>query len=98
VFHDGGGMGKGGAITLSANGSKVAEGRLDRTVPQKFPICEGLDVGMDVGSPVDFTYTPPFKFTGKIEKVTIKLRPGGGEDTSSEETDKARTAGQKQKP
>jgi len=29
---------------------------------------------MDVGSPVDFTYKPPFKFTGKIDKVTIELK------------------------
>jgi hypothetical protein len=34
---------------------------------------EGLDIGMDVGSPVDSTYSPPFKFIGTIEKVTINL-------------------------
>jgi arylsulfatase A-like enzyme len=72
--YDGGGMGKGGAITMTGNGSKIAEGRLEKTVPNKFSICEGLDIGMDVGSPVDFTYTPPFAFTGKIEKVTIDLK------------------------
>jgi len=72
--YDGGGMGKGGAITMIVNGSKIAEGRLKKTVPNKFSICEGLDIGMDVGSPVDFTYTPPFAFTGKIEKVTIDLK------------------------
>jgi arylsulfatase len=30
---------------------------------------------MDCGSPVDFTYQLPFAFTGKIEKVTIELKP-----------------------
>jgi len=30
---------------------------------------------MDVGSPIDFTYKLPFAFTGKIEKVNIKLGP-----------------------
>jgi hypothetical protein len=69
----GGGMGKGGTVTLSANDNKVAEGRLGKTIPVTFSICEGLDIGMDVGSPVDFTYKPPFPFTGKIEKVTIDL-------------------------
>ncbi len=59
---------------MIVNGSKIAEGRLKKTVPNKFSICEGLDIGMDVGSPVDFTYTPPFAFTGKIEKVTIDLK------------------------
>jgi hypothetical protein len=28
---------------------------------------------MDVGSTVDFTYNPPFPFTGTIEKVTVDL-------------------------
>lgn len=73
--YDGGGMGKGGTVTLSANGAKVAGGRLERTVPIQFSIGEGLDVGMDNGSAVDFTYQLPFKFTGKIEKVTVELRP-----------------------
>lgn len=73
--YDGGGMGKGGTITLTANGVKVAEGRLERTVPIQFSICEGLDIGMDCGSAVDFTYQLPFAFTGKIEKVEVALRP-----------------------
>jgi hypothetical protein len=37
-------------------------------------IGEGFDVGEDVGSPVDFTYKPPFKFTGTIDNVTIELK------------------------
>lgn len=72
--YDGGGMGKGGKITVTANGKKIAEGRLERTIPIKFSIGEGLDVGEDIGSPVDFTYKLPFKFTGKIEKVVVDLK------------------------
>jgi len=30
--------------------------------------------GEDAGSPVDFTYKLPFKFTGKIDKVTFDLK------------------------
>ena len=71
--YDGGGLGKGGTITMTANGNKIAEGRLERTVPVQFSIGEGLDIGMDGGSPVDFTYKLPFKFTGTIEKVEIDL-------------------------
>jgi arylsulfatase A-like enzyme len=71
--YDGGGMGKGGKITMTANGKTIAEGRLGRTIPIQFSLGEGLDVGMDVGSPVDFTYKLPFAFTGKIEKVKIDL-------------------------
>jgi len=73
--YDGGGMGKGGNITMSANGTKIAEGRLGKTVPVQLSFGEGLDIGRDVGSPIDFTYKLPFAFTGKIEKVTIELKP-----------------------
>jgi arylsulfatase len=73
--YDGGGMGKGGTITMSANGQTIATGRLERTIPIQLTICEGLDIGMDIGSPIDFTYDLPFAFTGKIEKVTIDLKP-----------------------
>jgi arylsulfatase len=73
--YDGGGMGKGGKLTLKANGKTLAEARLERSIPIQFSLGEGLDVGMDVGSPVDFTYQLPFAFTGKIAKVTIQLRP-----------------------
>jgi arylsulfatase A-like enzyme len=72
--YDGGGPGKGGEITMSANGKMIAEGRLERTIPIQFSLGEGLDVGMDVGSAVDFTYKLPFAFTGKIEKVTVELK------------------------
>ena len=36
--YDGGGMGKGGSITMTANGKKIAEGRLERTVPVQFSL------------------------------------------------------------
>jgi arylsulfatase len=84
--YDGGGMGKGGKVTMSANGKKIAEGRLARTIPIQFSLGEGLDVGMDVGSPIDFTYKLPFAFTGKVEKVTIKL---GKTDAGPPKADKA---------
>jgi arylsulfatase len=74
--YDGGGMGKGGEITMKANGKKIASGRLKRTMPIQFSLGEGIDVGMDIGSPIDFTYALPFAFTGKIDKVTIELKPG----------------------
>jgi len=70
-----GGMGKGGRITISANGKKIAEGRLEKTIPIQLSLGEGLDIGCDIGSPIDFTYEMPFVFTGKIEKVTVELKP-----------------------
>jgi hypothetical protein len=40
----------------------------------QFSLGEGMDIGEDIGSGVDFTYPLPFKFTGEIEKVTFDLR------------------------
>jgi arylsulfatase len=71
--YDGGGMGKGGEFTVKANGKTIAGGRVERTIPIQFSLGEGLDVGTDVGSPIDFTYTLPFTYTGTIDKVTIVL-------------------------
>jgi arylsulfatase len=67
-------LGKGAVVTLSVNGKNVAQGELPRTIPATMGIGEGFDVGEDVGSPVDFTYKPPFKFTGTIDKVAIDLK------------------------
>jgi len=72
--YDGGGMGKGGAITLLANGKKIGEVRVDKTAGFKYSLYEGQDIGEDSGSPVAFDYTPPFKFSGKIQKVTVDLK------------------------
>jgi arylsulfatase len=67
-------LGKAAVVTLTANGTKVAEGKVPKTIPATISIQEGLDIGEDVGSPVDFTYKLPFRFTGKIEKVTVELK------------------------
>jgi arylsulfatase len=72
--YDGGGMGKGGTITLLANGTKIGEARVAKTAGFKYSLYEGQDVGEDSGSPVDFDYTPPFKFSGRIIKVTVELK------------------------
>jgi arylsulfatase len=70
-------LGKAAYVTMTVNGKNVAEGQLPRTIPATISIGEGMDIGEDVGSPVDFTYKPPFKFTGTIDKVTFDLEPSG---------------------
>jgi len=72
--YDGGGMSKGGTITLLANGKNIGEARVNQTAGFKYSLYEGQDIGEDSGSPVDFDYTPPFKFKGKIGKVTVDLK------------------------
>ena len=67
-------VGAGATVTLKVNGAEVAKGELEKTIPIQISLGEGLDVGMDVGSAVDFTYQPPFPFSGSIESVTVALR------------------------
>jgi hypothetical protein len=76
--YDGGGVAKGGIIALFANGRKIGEGRVEKTTPFKYALAEGQDIGEDTGSPIEFSYTPPFKFTGTLRKVMVELRPEGG--------------------
>jgi arylsulfatase len=73
--YDGGGVGKGGTATLLVDNAEVAKGRIERTVPIRISLDEGLDVGEDTGTPVNLSYDVPFRFTGRIERVTIDLKP-----------------------
>ena len=43
--YDGGGLGKGGAVTLYVDGQEVGEGRVDGTVPMVFSADETCDIG-----------------------------------------------------
>jgi len=72
--YDGGGVGKGATGSLFVNEKKVATGRIEQTQCCTFSGDEGADVGADEGTPVTEAYKVPFKFTGKIVKVTIDLK------------------------
>jgi hypothetical protein len=67
-------MGRGGTIVLRANGREIGRGQAERTTPFKYSLYEGQDIGEDSGSPVEFTYTPPFAFTGRLDSLTVELR------------------------
>ncbi|MFM8272299.1 MAG: arylsulfatase [Gemmata sp.] len=71
--YAGGGLGKGGTAKLFVNGVLAAEGKIPATVPLGFSADEGLDVGEDTGTPAA-DYECPFRFNGKIEKVTVDLK------------------------
>ena len=47
---------------------------MEKTTGIKYSLYEGQDIGEDSGSPIDFTYTPPFKFDGKLRKVTVDFK------------------------
>jgi arylsulfatase len=47
---------------------------MDHTVPLTLMWDETFDIGADTGTPVDDQdYQVPFAFTGKIDKLTIKI-------------------------
>ena len=71
--YDGGGFGKGGTATMMVDGKKVAQERIERTLPFRISLDETLDIGEDTGTPVSEDYKTPFKFTGDLEKVVVKL-------------------------
>jgi len=94
--YDGGGLGKGGTGTIFVNDRKVAQGRIDRTQPFIFSADEGTDVGEDGETPVaDYGIPAPFKFTGKIHKVTIGVQEMKNADKADEEKGRAVTARKK---
>lgn len=73
--YDGGGLGKGGKLSLFVNGEKAGEGRMEQTQAITLGLGGTLDIGEDTGSAVDEAYTPPFRFGGKIKQVTLDLKP-----------------------
>jgi len=72
--YDGGGLGKGGTVTLFIAGKKVGEGRVDQTEPFIFSADETLDVGFEAGSPVTYDYPARgTKFSGEVNWVEIDV-------------------------
>jgi arylsulfatase len=75
---DGPGLGKGGTGVLSVDVKEVDRKSIEHGTPVTFPEDESFDVGMDTRSGVamlEYRYDPPFKFTGKIKKLTFNLEP-----------------------
>jgi arylsulfatase len=72
--YDGGGLAKGGTVSLFVDGKKDGEGRIDRTVPMIFSGDETCDIGKEGGSPVSPDYGPSGnEFSGKVNWVQIDL-------------------------
>ncbi len=75
--YDGGGLAKGGMVTLYVDGDEVGAGRVEGTVPMIFSGDETTDLGSDTASPVSDDYGPGDNaFNGTVEWVQIDL----GED------------------
>jgi len=72
--YDGGGLAKGGAVSLFVDGKKDGEGRVDMTVPMVFSADETCDVGKETGSATSPDYGPKDnEFSGQVNWVQIDL-------------------------
>jgi arylsulfatase A-like enzyme len=72
--YDGGGLAKGGTVTLYVDGAKAGEGRVEGTVPMLFSADETTDVGSDGGTPVSDDYGPKDSaFSGRVRWVQLDL-------------------------
>ena len=72
--YDGGGLAKGGDVTLYYDGTAVGTGRVAATQPMVFSADETTDIGYESGTTVTPDYTPATsRFTGRINWVQIDL-------------------------
>jgi arylsulfatase len=72
--YDGGGIGKGGDVTLYVDGNEAGTGRVERTHAYGWSLCETGGVGQDTGSPVCDGYPAvDNRFTGTIEWVRLDI-------------------------
>jgi len=82
--YDGGGLGKGGAVTLYADGKKVGDGKVSATAAMIFSADDGCDVGCDTGSPVSQDYGPHGnEFTGLVKGVEIAVAAAATAENSA---------------
>jgi arylsulfatase len=90
AYNNMSGLGRPGTGTLKVDGKAVATEKMPKTLPMILQWDESFDIGSDTLTGVnDADYQPPFAFTGKLNKLTIKVdRP----QLSPEDIQKLETA------
>ncbi len=74
AFNNLSGIGQGGTGVLKVDGKEVATQKMEHTIPLILQWDETFDIGSDTGTPVDDQdYQVPFTFTGKLNKLTLKI-------------------------
>jgi len=73
AFNNMSGIGRGGTGVLKVDGKEVARETMERTIPLILQWDENFDIGADTGTPVAEDYQVPFKFTGKLDKLTLTI-------------------------
>jgi arylsulfatase A-like enzyme len=94
AYNNVSGVGRGGTGTLKVDGEVVSTQKMEHTLPLTKPLDTVVNIGDATGTPVDDgDYKIPFRFTGKIDKLTIALdRP----KLSAEDVTKLKEAEAKQ--
>jgi hypothetical protein len=74
AFNNMSGLGRSGTGTLKVDGKAVQTITMPHTLPMILQWDESFDIGSDTLTGVnDEDYQPPFTFTGKLNKLTIKV-------------------------
>ena len=77
--YAGGGMGKGGKVTLYTDGKKVGEGNIEATLCLAFSADDGLDLGEDSGAPVSPDYgAVGNRFNGTVKGALLSIEEDKG--------------------
>ena len=74
AFNNFSGVGGPGSGSLKVDGKVVASKTMAKTLPMTLQWDESFDIGSDTLTGVnDADYQPPFRFTGTLNKLTIKI-------------------------
>jgi hypothetical protein len=73
AFNNVSGIGRGGTGVLKVDGKEVARQPMERSIPLILQWDENFDIGADTGTPVSEDYQVPFRFTGKLDKLTLTI-------------------------
>ncbi|KZF17516.1 arylsulfatase [Rhodococcus sp. EPR-134] len=71
--YDGGGLARGGGVTIYHDGREVGSGRVEQTQPMVFSADETTDIGDDYGMPVSVDYSGATTFNARIDVVQIDV-------------------------
>jgi arylsulfatase len=73
AFNNMSGIGRGGTGVLKVDGKEVARQRMEHSIPLIMQWDENFDIGADTGTPVSSDYQVPFRFSGKLNKLTLTI-------------------------
>jgi len=73
AFNNVSGVGRGGTGVLKVDGKEVARQTMQHSIPLILQWDENFDIGADTGTPVADDYQVPFRFTGNLDKLTLKI-------------------------